>query len=109
MIQYRKSWQNSARIARAIGNAAVCKPFMRSIFSRLFVERHERAVRFLAKFLEVQDLCVVFPKRMTSHEEKRVDRMNDELFGLYEMVLYGDGMIGNRATISYPLNREYPV
>jgi hypothetical protein len=31
MIQYRKSWQNTARIARAIGNAAVCRTFMRSV------------------------------------------------------------------------------
>jgi hypothetical protein len=32
MIQYRKSWQNSARIARTIGNAVVCRTFMRSVF-----------------------------------------------------------------------------
>jgi len=31
MIQYRKSWQNTARIARAIGNATVCRTFMRSV------------------------------------------------------------------------------
>ena len=32
MIQYRKSWQNTARIARAIGNAVVCRTFLRSVF-----------------------------------------------------------------------------
>jgi hypothetical protein len=31
MNQYRKSWQNTARIARAIGNAAVCRTFLRSV------------------------------------------------------------------------------
>ena len=33
MIQYRKTWQNTARIARAIGNAAVCRTFMRSVLT----------------------------------------------------------------------------
>jgi hypothetical protein len=32
MIQYRNTWQNTACIARTIGNAAVCRTFMRSVF-----------------------------------------------------------------------------
>jgi hypothetical protein len=32
MIQYRKTWQNTARIARIIVNAAVCRTFLRSVF-----------------------------------------------------------------------------
>jgi len=32
MIQYRKSWQNTARIARIIDNMAICSTFMRSVF-----------------------------------------------------------------------------
>jgi hypothetical protein len=35
MIQYRKTWQNTARIARAIGNAAVCRTFLQSVFTVL--------------------------------------------------------------------------
>ena len=31
MIQYRKTWQNTARIARIIDNMAICRTFMRSI------------------------------------------------------------------------------
>jgi hypothetical protein len=31
MIQYRKSWQNTARIARIVGNVAICRCFMRSV------------------------------------------------------------------------------
>jgi hypothetical protein len=32
MIQYRKTWQNTARIARTVLNVAVCRTFMRSLF-----------------------------------------------------------------------------
>src|SRR5215208_5975367 len=35
MIQYRKSWQNTARIARAIGNAVVCRTFVRSVLTAI--------------------------------------------------------------------------
>jgi hypothetical protein len=64
---------------------------------RLFVDRYERAISLLAMFLEDQDLHVVFLKRMTSREEKQVDKMNDEFFGLYEAFRYGDGMSRNKA------------
>ena len=33
MIQCRKTLQNTARIARTIGNAAVCRTFMRSVLT----------------------------------------------------------------------------
>jgi hypothetical protein len=33
MIQYRKTWQNTARIARAIAIAAVCRTFMRPVLT----------------------------------------------------------------------------
>jgi hypothetical protein len=32
MIQYRKTWQNTARIDRIIDNMFICRTFMRSIF-----------------------------------------------------------------------------
>jgi hypothetical protein len=32
MIQYRKTWQNTARIARIIDNMAICRAFWRSVF-----------------------------------------------------------------------------
>jgi hypothetical protein len=32
MIQYRKSWQNTARNARIIDNMAFCRTFLRSVF-----------------------------------------------------------------------------
>ena len=35
MIQYRKTWQNTARIARIIDNMAVCRDFMRSVFTNI--------------------------------------------------------------------------
>jgi hypothetical protein len=31
MIQYRKTWQNTARIARTVLNVAVCRAFLRSV------------------------------------------------------------------------------
>jgi hypothetical protein len=33
MIQSRKTWQNSARIARTVLNVAVCRTFVRSVFT----------------------------------------------------------------------------
>jgi hypothetical protein len=30
MIQYRKTWQNTARIARTVLNVAVCRAFLRA-------------------------------------------------------------------------------
>jgi nicotinamide mononucleotide adenylyltransferase len=33
MIQYRKTWQNTARIARIIDNVVVCRDFVRSVFT----------------------------------------------------------------------------
>jgi hypothetical protein len=31
MIQYRKTWQNTARIDRTVYNVAVCRTFLRSV------------------------------------------------------------------------------
>jgi hypothetical protein len=31
MIQYRKSWQNTARIARITDNVAICRDFVRAV------------------------------------------------------------------------------
>jgi hypothetical protein len=33
MIQYRKSWQNTARIARIIDNMGICSTFVRAVFT----------------------------------------------------------------------------
>ena len=60
-------------------------------------EWHDLAVEKLAGYLCHKDLHVVWPKRMTSRQEKQVDRMNDELFGLYKNFRYGDGMSRNKA------------
>jgi hypothetical protein len=35
MIQYRKSWQNTARIARALINASICRAFLQSVFTAI--------------------------------------------------------------------------
>jgi hypothetical protein len=36
MIQYRKSWQNTARIARALINASICRAFLRSVVTVIY-------------------------------------------------------------------------
>lgn len=36
MIQYRKTWQNTARIARIIDNMAVCRAFLRAALSIVY-------------------------------------------------------------------------
>ena len=61
------------------------------------VELHDLALRVLAILLHGVDLYVVFPKRMSTREEKQVDRMNDEFFALYKTFRYGDGMSRNKA------------
>ena len=33
MIQFRKNWQNTARIARIIDNMVICRTFVRSVFT----------------------------------------------------------------------------
>jgi hypothetical protein len=43
-----------------------------------YLERHDAAVAWLAEDLKNVDLHVVFPKRMTSREEERVEARNDE-------------------------------
>lgn len=45
---------------------------------------HDLAVKRLAALLAGHDLYVVWPKRMTSNEEKRIEQRNDELYGLYK-------------------------
>lgn len=47
------------------------------------VEIHDRAVEKLSRYLRSTDLFVVWPKRMTSQEEKQIERRNDELYALY--------------------------
>jgi hypothetical protein len=64
--------------------------------ARLFVDRHERAIRLLAMFLEKERLHVVFPKRMTRREETQVERRNDELYATYRR-LREDGMKRGKA------------
>lgn len=46
-------------------------------------ELHDLAVRVLSILLYKVELHVVFPKRMTSQEDKEIDRRNDELYSLY--------------------------
>ena len=36
MIQYRKSWQNTARIARIVLNVSICRTFVRSVSSIVY-------------------------------------------------------------------------
>jgi hypothetical protein len=36
MIQYRKTWQNTARIARTVFNVAVCRTFMQSVLIMVY-------------------------------------------------------------------------
>lgn len=45
---------------------------------------HDLAIKKLAGYLASHDLYVVWPKRMTSNEEKRIEQRNDELYGLYK-------------------------
>ncbi len=58
--------------------------------ARLFAERHDRAVETLAGYLKDHDLFVLFPKRMTSLEEKNIERRNDELYSLYRLPREGE-------------------
>jgi hypothetical protein len=39
MIQYRKSWQNTVRIARTVGNVVICRTFLRSVLLWV-IDRH---------------------------------------------------------------------
>lgn len=52
---------------------------------------HDLAVEKLATYLEEHDLFVIWPKRMTSREEKQVERMNDEFYAVFQR-LKEDGM-----------------
>jgi hypothetical protein len=61
------------------------------------VELHDWAVRVLAILLHGVDLYVVFPKRMTSREEKQVERRNDEFFALYRRYRDEERMSRNKA------------
>jgi hypothetical protein len=61
------------------------------------VELHDLAVRVLAILLHGVDLYVVFPKRMTSREEKQVERRNDEFFALYRRYRDEERMSQNKA------------
>lgn len=64
---------------------------------RLFSERHDRAIEKLAGYLAEHELYVVWPKRMTSREEKQFERRNDEFFALYERYRFEDRMSRNKA------------
>ena len=75
--------RSSAILAASVVAEHRCKADEGLFSARLFVDRHERAVRLLAMFLEKERLHVVFPKRMTSREEKQVERRNDEFYSLY--------------------------
>ena len=48
------------------------------------IVRHDAFVEHLAYHLRKTDLYVVWPKRMTSQEEKQIERRNDELYGMYK-------------------------
>jgi hypothetical protein len=61
------------------------------------LELHDLALRVLAILLHGVDLYVVFPRRMTSREEKQVERRNDEFFSLYKRYRHEDGMSRNKA------------
>ena len=61
------------------------------------VELHDLGVRVLAILLHGVDLYVVFPKRMTSREEKQVERRNDEFFALYRRYRDEERMSRNKA------------
>ena len=61
------------------------------------VEWHDYAIGKLAEYLKHKDLYVVWARRMTSREEKQVERRNDELFRLYQTYRDGDGMSRNKA------------
>jgi hypothetical protein len=52
----------------------------------LSAQWHDLAVEKLAEYLKGKDLFVIHPKRMTTREEKQVERMNDEFFGLYRRI-----------------------
>lgn len=50
------------------------------------VELHDLAVRVLLILLYNVELFVVWPKRMTSQEEKEIERRNDEFFRVYRQL-----------------------
>lgn len=58
-------------------------PKVALVSPRRFLERHDAAIEWLAKDLQHEELHVVWPARMTSQEEKEIDRRNDELYALY--------------------------
>jgi hypothetical protein len=76
---------------------------------------HDFGIEKLAEYLKDQDLYVLFPKRMTSREEKHVDKRNDELFSLYRIFKHEDGMSRNKAIetaadhCGYSRSRAYEI
>jgi len=90
--------ENIARLDRE--NAARKKqgkaPKTALVWTRMRLERHDRAIRKLAGYLQDHDLYVVWPKRMSSREEKQVERMNDEFYALY-LRLRDEGMKNRQA------------
>lgn len=63
--------------------------------ARRFVTDHDRGIEDLAFYLRKVDLYVPWTKRMTSREEKQVERRNDELYRLY--LDYRESMSRNKA------------
>lgn len=51
--------------------------------ARLQLEMLEDGIRTLARYLADVELHVIWPQRMTSREEKQVERRNDELYAVY--------------------------
>jgi hypothetical protein len=45
MIQYRKTWQNTARTARIIDNIVICRTFVRSVFTVIITRAGARIAR----------------------------------------------------------------
>jgi hypothetical protein len=45
---------------------------------------HDLAIRKLAGYLAAQNLFVMFPSRMTSGEERQIERRNAELYTVYQ-------------------------
>ena len=67
MIQYRKRWQNTARIARTIGNAGVCRTFLRSVFIAIiaradgFIDRNPQ-IATAHRTIEISALAGLSPQ-----------------------------------------------
>lgn len=65
------------------------RPRVALVVPRMFLERHDRAVEKLAEYLKNEDLHVIFTKRMSEEEEKKMEDQNQEIAAVVQRLRAG--------------------